>query len=119
MTTQQTELMPQINEIVTDLFNQGYYPDDLTNPLSNKYSWDQTIPYNSAKLNFNNAEMKLTGWINAAELIIGSDESFNTMLMESFRNAITEQWELRMSVSIEDGYNILELHAEHEGASAA
>jgi hypothetical protein len=112
-------LIPQINEIITDLFDKGYYPDDLTKPFSNKLFWDQSIPYESAKLNFDHAEMSLTGWINAAELITGSDESFNTMLIEAFKNAITEQWELRMAVLVGDGYNILELHAEHKGDTAA
>lgn len=112
-------LTPQINEIVTDLFNQGYYPEDLTKPFNNKLFWDQSIPYESAKFNFNNAEMKITGWINAAELITGSDDSFNAMLIEAFKNAIASQWELRMSVLVADGYNVLELHAEHKGVNAA
>ena len=114
-----SSLITQINEIVTDLFNQGYYPEDLTKPFANKLFWDQSIPYESAKLNFNNAEMKLTGWINAAELITGNDDLFNTMLIEAFKNAITSQWELRMSALVADGYNILELHTEFEGANTA
>ena len=112
-------LTPQINEIVTDLFDKGYYPDDLKKPFGNKLFWDQSIPYESAKLNFNNAEMKITGWINAAELITGSDESFNTMLIEAFKSAITEQWELRMSALVEDGYENLKYTAEHEGDKTA
>jgi hypothetical protein len=109
-------LTPQINEIVTDLFDKGYFPDDLTKPFSNKLFWDQSIPYASAKLNFNNAEMKLTGWINAAELITGNDDSFNTMLIEAFKNAIAEQWELRMAVLVEDGFERLEYMAEVDAA---
>lgn len=105
-------LTPQINEIIVNLFDNGYYPDDLTKPFTQKLFWDQSIPYESAKLNFNNAEMKLTGWINAAELITGSDESFNTMLIEAFKNAIAEQWELRMAVRIEDGFERLEYEME-------
>ena len=106
------ELIPQINEIVTDFFNQGYYPEDLQLPLYNRYLWDQMIPYADVKLNFNYAEMKLTGWINAAECITGSDDSFNLRLMEIFKTAITEQWELRMPV--EDGFKQLEFNHEHQ-----
>lgn len=110
-------LIPQINEIVTDLFDRGYYPDDLTKPFTQKLFWDQSIPYESAKLNFNNAEMKITGWINAAELITGSDDSFNTMLIEAFKNAITEQWELRMTSFVEDGLERLKYNGEVDTAA--
>lgn len=105
-------IKPQVNEIISDLFSNGYYPDDLQKPLTKPLYWDQSIPYASVKLHFDHADMKLTSWINAAEAVTGNEEPFNLALIELFRESITEQWTSRMEVLVSDGYEQLKLNHE-------
>lgn len=94
-----THFKPQIEEIICDLFFQGYTPPELISPLSNKMYWCKSAAYENVKLNYENADQTILAWLNAVDLITDDreTETFNLSLIQCFEEAIEQQWEIRMS----------------------
>jgi hypothetical protein len=105
-----THFKPQIEEIICDLFFQGYTPPELTSPFSNKMYWWQHRAYEKVSLHFDSAEMDVKGWLCAVEAITGNEETFNLSLIQCFTEAIEQQWKIRMS----EGQAVLNFEQERE-----
>jgi hypothetical protein len=105
-----THFKPQVEEIICDLYFQGYIPSELTSPFSNQMYWWQSAAYEKVSLHFDSAEMDVKGWLCAVEAITGNEGAFNLALIQCFEEAIEQQWEIRMS----EGQAVLEFEQERE-----
>lgn len=100
-------ITPQLDEMVNDLFFDGYTPDELNKKLNNKlYWWDEEI-FRKEKFNWNRADQTFVAWLNVVEILGLDVEAFNAALIEAIRASIESQWEIRMQEQEEDYLNEL------------
>lgn len=93
---------PQLDEFIADKLSWICPPESLLEPLDNIMYWWQDSQYKDIKLHYDHADMTLVAWMNAVEIITGSDTAFNLDLIQQLRNTIERQWEIKVRDWAED-----------------
>jgi hypothetical protein len=92
---------PQTDDFIIDLFNRGYTPEELLQPLENEDFWWQDALYSEIKFNYDSADLYIVGWLSVVDILMDdipyAYQAFNAEWIDHMKSAIEFQWEIRQT----------------------